>query len=72
MTHDPLCPMSPPDPAYCCTDCDGYECECDLIAKVKAECIRIVEGAFIPDAPMGFGWNQAVRTAIEYLKGEYK
>lgn len=54
VTHDPLCPMSPePDPAYCCYSCDGYDCECDLISKVRADtiakCIATVEELFTID-----------------------
>ena len=47
MTHDPLCLMSVDDEAYCCPDCEGYGCECDLIAKVRTDersrCIAEVE-----------------------------
>lgn len=37
MTHDPLCSLSEEDEAYCCPECDGYGCQCDLIAKVRAD-----------------------------------
>lgn len=37
-THDPLCPMSVnDDPAYCCSDCEGYGCECHYILKARAD-----------------------------------
>ena len=46
MTHDPLCPVGtkPWDDDYCCQSCNPGEtptwertCQCDLIAKVRAD-----------------------------------
>ena len=38
LTHDPLCPMSVnDDPAYCCSNCEGYGCECHSILKARAD-----------------------------------
>lgn len=49
MTHDPLCPIQPPvvgsggtDPAIrTMPESAGVPCQCDLIAKVRADQDRI-------------------------------
>ena len=38
MTHDPMCPLRDnDDEAYCCSDCEGYGCECYFIHKARAD-----------------------------------
>ena len=76
MTHDPLCYMSE-------GKWDGG-CQCDLIARVRADCLEKVEGAYIvgtegevlnPSHPEyshdGTGiWNNAISVAVAYMTGE--
>ena len=91
MTHDLLCPLSD----YWENICEGYFCDdpggscrhdfcqCDLVARVRADCLEKVEGAYIvgtdgkaldPSHPEYSHdgtetWNAAVKLAVQYLTG---
>ena len=82
MTHDPLCLMSVDDEAYCCPDCEGYGCECDLIAKVRADTLNKAIAAIQPiwergkaldDAVFADGWLtcfESCESALETMRGK--
>ena len=75
MNHDPLCYMAE-------GKWDGG-CQCALIARVRADCLKKVEGAYIvgtddnvltPSHPEYShdgtdSWNTAISVAVSYLKG---
>ena len=79
MTHDPMCPVIPADEHF-----SDWGCQCYLIAKVMADCLEKVEGAYIvgsdgeilnPSHPEYSHdgtdtWNNAISTAIAYMTGE--
>jgi hypothetical protein len=74
MIHDSLCP----------TWNGSIVCECDTIAKVRADCLEKVEGAYIvgsdgealtPSHPEYSHdgtetWNSAIDLAVAYMTGK--
>jgi hypothetical protein len=74
MTHDPLCPMSVnDDDAYCCSDCEGYGCECYFILKTRADereaCIEDIASfyASVDNTEYWRGFGKGLTKAISLL-----
>ena len=91
MMHDPLCDWWQNQCASECNTnlaygdpCEHMWCTCELIAKVRADCLEKVEGAYVvgsdgkaltPSHPEYSHdgtetWNAAVSTAVAYMTGK--